>query len=381
MPDTIDHKSRAHALLSASSSARWLACPASAVASEAYPSQDTAYTREGTLAHEVAEANVRLKLGLPAKELPKGEFPAEMLRCADEYAAFVQEHITDPSATVLLEQRVDFSDWVPDGFGTCDCILIQGSTMTVIDYKYGAGVKVDAGGNTQLMLYALGALNDYGIAYDIEDVEMYIFQPRMDNISVMKDKASTVRHWADTVVKKVAEMAIHGKGGYHPGRHCQFCPHAGRCRSLSAQCREFVETRQGKMKVEVLAPFEIAEVLRMEPMITIWLKAVKERALNSMLSGEAVPGYKVVEGKLGNRKWRDDMEVLSTLREAGYTDAEVTETKLLSPAGMDKALGKKRVESLLSGYIDRSPGAPTIVPETDKRPALDRTAEAIKDFE
>lgn len=360
-----NHSERAHALLSASSAHRWLACPSSAVAAEAYPDQDTEFTREGTLAHEVAESFARgVTDGL-------GAIPTEMLEHAKAYRDYIQEQIRDPAATVLLEERVDFSPWVPDGFGTCDCIILQGDTMTIIDYKYGQGVQVSAMDNPQMKLYALGALNDFGIAYDVTKVEMHIFQPRLDNISVDNLIVEELLEWAEKVVKPTAEKAYKGKGGYTPGDHCKFCPHAGRCRALTKVCTEYVEGHGLRVAVPVLAPHEVAEALRMEPLISLWLKRLKAQALSDLLEGKDVPGYKVVEGKPGNRKWTDELRVADLLKAEGYSPEEYTETKLLSPAGMDKLLGKKKAAELLAGYTDRAPGSPTIVPDTDKRPVYD----------
>lgn len=382
--NTIDHKSRAHALLSASSAHRWLNCPPSAVAAEAYANEDTEYTREGTLAHEVAELVARSGKDLTLDELREKLGKAvtvEMQACAFAYRDYIQELTKSPDAVVLLEQRVDFSPWVPEGFGTCDCIIIQGDTLTVIDYKYGVGVPVSAVDNPQMKLYALGALNDFGIAYDVEHVEMHIFQPRIDNISDDRLTVDELMAWAEKTVKPVAAKAVKGKGDYAAGSWCKFCPHAGRCRALSKTCTEYVTTHGYRVAVPILAPHETAEVLQMEPMIALWLKRVKAQALTTLLDGGEIPGWKVVEGKLGNRKWTDELQVLDALTQAGYRQEDVTETKLLSPAAMDKSIGKKRVVELLDSMIDRSPGAPTVVPASDKRPPLDRLAEAAKDFE
>ena len=368
-----NHNEREHALLSASSAHRWLACPPSAVAAEAYPDQDTEFTREGTLAHVVAE--LAAKFGrdhLPACVQEDTDVPQEMKDCAEGYRDYIQEQVKSDDAVILLEQRVDFSPWVPDGFGTCDCIIIQGDLLTIIDYKYGQGVPVSAEGNPQMKLYALGALNDYGIAYDVKRVEMHIYQPRLNNISSCSLMVEDLLEWAEKEVKPVAAKAAKGKGNYCAGAHCKFCPHAGRCRQLTKTCTEYVETHSLRVAVPVLAPHEVAEVLQMEPLISLWLNKVKKQALDTLLEGGEVPGYKVVEGKLGNRKWTDELQVAEKLTENGYEREEYTETKLLSPAAMDKALGKKKVADLLSGFIDRAPGAPTIAPASDKRPAYNR---------
>ena len=303
-----------------------------------------------------------------------------MVECAKGYADYIQELKQTNDAIVLLEQRVDFSPWVPEGFGTCDCILIQGDTLTIIDYKYGQGVAVSAVDNPQMKLYALGALNDYGIALDVARVEMHIFQPRINNISRDSLTVEELTAWAEKTVKPIAQKAIKGKGAYEPGEHCRFCPHSGRCRALTKVCTEYVTTHGIKASVPVLAPWEVAEVLRMKPLVSLWLKKVEAQALTDLLDGKEVPGYKVVTGKEGNRKWTDELQVAEALKAAGYSQEEYTETKLLSPAGMDKAIGKKKAAELLETFIGRSPGAPTVVPVTDKRPAYDRLAEAQKDF-
>ena len=366
-----NHNEREHALLSASSAHRWLACPPSAVAAEAYPDQDTEFTREGTLAHEVAEVYGRREFIRPS--LPDSpDITKEMIECAEGYADYISELTKSDDAVVLLEQRVDFSPWVPDGFGTCDCIIIQGDLLTIIDYKYGVGVPVSAEGNPQMKLYALGALNDYGIAYDVNRVEMHIYQPRLNNISSCSLMVEDLLEWAEKEVKPTATKAAKGKGDYCAGAHCKFCPHAGRCRQLTKTCTEYVETHSLRVAVPVLAPHEVADVLRMEPLVTLWLKRVKQQALDTLLEGGEVPGYKVVEGKLGNRKWTDELQVAEKLYSVGYEPEEITETKLLSPAAMDKVIGKKKAAELLSGFIDRAPGAPTIAPASDKRPAFNR---------
>ena len=374
----MDHKSRAHALLSASSAHRWLECPPSAVANEAYPDQDTFFTEEGTLAHEVAEFMARN--GYYDKKNAKDGVTVEMVECAKEYADYIEEHKKSNDAIVLLEQRVDFSPWVPHGFGTCDCIIIQNDTLTIIDYKYGQGVAVSAVDNPQMKLYALGAMNDYGIALDVKNIEMHIFQPRLNNISTDNLTVEALMEWADKTVKPVAEKAITGTGEYAPGEHCRFCQHGGKCRALTTLCTEYLETHGLRIALPVLAPHEVADVLRMEPMVTLWLKKVKDQALTTLMNGGELPGYKLVEGKLGNRKWKDEAEVAAALAPF-YSKEEYTETRLLSPAQMDKAIGKKKVTELLEGLIDRAPGSPTIAPITDNRPAYDRLAEAQSDFE
>ncbi len=393
--EAIDHSSRAHALLSASSAHRWLVCPPSAVAAEAYENEDTDYTKEGTIAHEVAEAITRAVLAkgcytktrwddgqitIEGKDWNAADVTEEMIECAEGYADYILEQTKNPDAVVLLEQRVDYSPWVPEGFGTADCIIIQGKTMDVIDYKYGKGVTVSAVENPQEKLYGLGALNDYGFAYDVEKIRLHIYQPRLNNISVDELSDYELLNWAEKTVKPTAQNAAKGKGKYNPGEHCRFCPHAGRCRALTKICTEYVETHGIKAGIETLAPWEVAEVLRMEPLVSLWLKRVKDQALTTMLNGGDVPGYKVVAGR-GSRGWTDDLEVAALLKANGYTPEEITKTELRSVADMEKTIGKKKVAELLACQIETKTGAPTVAPESDKRPKYDRLAEAQKDFE
>ncbi|MGN1027805.1 MAG: DUF2800 domain-containing protein [Faecousia sp.] len=376
MSELKDHSSRAHALLSASSSDRWLKCPPSAVAASIYPSADTVYTREGTLAHEVAEALARGA----SVDVSSPDITTEMLRCAEEYADYIREQVKDDGAVVLLEQRLDFSPWVPGGFGTGDCIILQGRRLDVIDYKYGQGVAVSAVGNTQMRLYGLGALNDFGYIYDVDEVTLHIFQPRMNNVSVEPLTREVLLAWGEEI-KPIAALAAKGEGEMSSGPHCRFCPHAGVCPELAMSCLMSYDASGGKVAVPTMPRWMMSTILEEKPVITAWLKAVEDRALADLLEGRDVPGFKVVEGKLGNRKWSDEKKVSAALDAAGYGPDEYTETLLLSPAKMDKALGKKKVSELLSDLIDRSPGAPTVVPLSDKRKPLDRLAEAKKDFE
>lgn len=369
MSKTINHSSRAHALLSASSAHRWLACPPSAVAQELYPpGKPSEQALEGTLAHEVAEIVVSASLNRPFADLPNGH-TQEMVDHANGYRDYIFELITDPNALILLEQRVDFSPWVEDGYGTADCIIIQGNTMDVIDYKFGKGVPVSAKDNPQEMLYGLGALNDYGFAYDIETVRLHIYQPRIGNISVDEHTAADLLRWGEDGVKPIARLAAKGEGDYLAGMHCRWCAHAGKCPKLTETCSSYVKHHDMTIKVPTLAPWEVAEVLEREALITMWLKRVKETALGGMLNGEQIPGYKVVEGKAGNRKWGDELITYNVLVEAGLDQKDITETKLLSPSALEKTLGKKRVAELVGDHIKREPGSPAIAPVTDKRPA------------
>lgn len=377
----INHSDRAHALLSASSSSRWLNCPPSAVAATMYEDADTDYTREGTLAHEVAEIVARSVLeGRDGYPLPWAEgVTTEMIQCAEAYAEYIQELITDDNAVVLLEQRLDYSPWAPEGFGTGDCIIIQGHRLDVVDYKFGKGVAVSAVGNSQMGLYGLGALNDFGDIYEIHEVGMHIFQPRMNNISADVMQATELLSWGE-VVKPIAQKAAEGKGKYFAGEHCRFCPHAGKCPTLAASCMKVVNAHGGTAAVSTLTPWMVADILRHEPMLSSWLNAVKDRALTALLNGEEVPGYKVVSGR-SSRVWSDADAACEVLSKANYSAEEyMTQPELLSPAKLEKAIGKKKAAELVGHLIGLKAGSPTVAPETDKRPAYDRQAEIRKDF-
>ena len=380
MSELNDHSTRAHAILSASSSHRWLECPPSAMAATKYKDEESPYALEGTLAHEVAEALAWNKM--PADFDGREDVTPEMIRYGTEYRDYLWEHLTELHDRVfMLETRVDFSPWVPDGFGTCDALMVQGTKMDIFDYKYGIGVPVYAKENPQMKLYALGALNDYGFMLDVDEIEMHIFQPRIGNVNSWKTTTAEIVEWAEKVVKPTAKLAKAGKGKYKAGEHCKFCPHAGKCRTLTKTCTDFIDNHGVRQSLPVLAPFEIAEVLKMEPVISNWLRHVKSQALNDLLEGKEIPGYKAVEGRLGNRKWADEDKVIDILQNAGYGPDDYFETKLKSPAGIDTLVGKKKASELLCEAITREPGAPSIALETDKRPSITNKDIVLKDFE
>lgn len=387
MTKTIDHQSRDHALLSASGAELWLNCPASAIANEQYPNEGTEYTQEGTIAHEVAQVyaeavlNVaghsELDAGLEALRRKWGAevITREMLECAEGYAAYIQERTTD-TAVVLLEQRLDFSPWVPEGFGTGDCIIIDNGVLTIIDFKYGQGVAVESEGNPQMRLYALGAINEYGMVYDFDAVVTSIYQPRINNISEARMSAADLLDWGETVVKPTASEAFGPNARYNAGPHCRkFCKHAGRCQALTAYCSDFVETHGLRVAVPHLTDDQYLEIVQMEPLLKMWLDRTTRAATDAILGGDRIPGLKVVEGR-SLRKWSDEDKVENLLHAGGYGHDEILEQPTLKTvAAMEKSLGKKKVAELVGDLIVKAPGKPTLVLASDKRPDYDPGAD------
>lgn len=363
-----DHKSRAHALLSASSAHRWMHCPMSATAEAIEEDRETDYAAEGTLAHEVAEwyASGRSKTDNLDKGLDDGVTP-EMLEFGQAYRDYIKEH-DHGSAEILLEQRLDFSPWVPEGFGTGDCLILEDGHLTIIDYKYGQGVPVSAENNDQMRCYALGAINDYGALYDISKVTMCIFQPRINNVSEWEQTTEELMAWAEKELKPAAEKAFSGKGGYSAGPWCKFCNHAGKCRKLANTCTTTFELYGKKRKIESLAPFEIDEILRTQPLIELWLKRVYETAMQKLMAGEEIPGQKLVEGR-STRKWDQPATVQNELSAVLDPSEFMTEPELMSPAQLEKSIGRKKVAELVGNYIVKAPGKVGIAPSEDKRPA------------
>ena len=385
----IDHGSRSHALLSASGAELWLNCPASALANEQYAQETSEYAQEGTIAHEVAEVYAKAcldKAGHSQLDAELNELRAkwgeaitgEMLECAAGYAAYIQEHMSDKSV-VLLEQRLDFSNWVPEGFGTGDTCIIDDGMLTIIDYKYGQGVAVESEGNPQMRLYALGAINDYGCIYDFDKVRMSIYQPRINNISEACMDVKDLLNWAETVVMPAAAEAFSGEATYHAGPHCRkFCQHAGRCPTLTKHCSDFVESHGLQAHIPHLADEDYLLVMQMEPLIRMWLDKVTRTATEQILQGKPIAGLKVVEGR-ALRKWSNDDAVFDALVGMGHFADDLLEPrKVLSVAAMEKALGKKKVADQVGSYITKNPGKPTLVLASDKRPDYDPGADFEK---
>ncbi len=380
----LNHKGRAHAFLGASKAELWLNCPGSATANSQYEREESAYAAEGTAAHEVAQTILEscLRCGFNVDGYEEGtdlngkpEVTLEMMECAQGYCEYIQE-LMPPGGTVLVEQRLDYSTWVPGGFGTADCIVIAPDIITVVDYKYGKGVAVSAEDNPQMKLYALGVIQSFDCVYDFSTVRMAIYQPRMNNVSEYTLTVAELLDWAKNVVAPVAAKAYEGSEEYHAGPWCQkFCQHAGRCRALTVYCSDFVRTHGGLTAVPHLAPEEYLEIFQAKPLIETWLKKTLAAATDSILAGNPVEGLKVVEGR-SSRKWADPEAVEQFMQTEEYDqDAYMEPAKLMTPAALEKSLGKKKVAELLGDRIVKSPGNPTLVLASDKRKAYDPGAD------
>ncbi|WP_302681528.1 DUF2800 domain-containing protein [uncultured Megasphaera sp.] len=369
-----------HAVLSASSSYRWLACPPSAQECAKLPDVSSEFARQGTDAHRLCEYKVLSALGRDAADPTKGLtfFDEEMAECTDEYAQYVMEQVEAAKAVcrdplVLIEQRLDFSRWVSGGFGTGDCVIVADDTLTVIDFKYGLGVLVDAEKNSQMMCYALGALQLFDGIYDIHQVSMTIFQPRRDNVSTYCLDKDELLHWAETVLKPTAELAAKGEGEYQAGDHCRFC-------KIKATCRKRAEYNLELAQYDFAVPStlqdeEIEAVLERADELVNWAGDVKEYALQQALSGKQWEGWKLVEGR-SNRRYVNEDAVAAAVEKAGF---DPYEKKLLGITAMTKQLGKKRFEELLSNLVEKPQGKPVLVPESDKRPAMHTAADDFND--
>ena len=360
-----------HAVLSASSSERWIKCPPSARLCENYEDKGSNFAAEGTCAHSLCEARLKQALGIPTEDPVENLswYNEEMEDCAQGYVSYVTELLAEAKKTcsdpvILIEQRVDFSRWVKEGFGTADLILIADGVMNICDYKHGAGVEVSAEGNTQMRLYALGGLEIFDGIYDIEEIKMTIYQPRKSNISVDTITKAELYDWADEVVVPKAELAYAGLGDFSCGEHCRFC-------KAKAECRERANANLELAKFDFKLPAlledeEIADILGKLDAFTAWASDIKEYALQQAISGKEWSGWKLVEGR-STRKYTNEALVASTVEGAGF---DPYEHKVLGITSMQKMLGKTRFEELLAPYLEKPQGKPTLVPASDKRPAM-----------
>ena len=366
---------KGHAILSASSSYRWLHCPPSARLCESYADKGSDYAAEGTDAHALCEYKLRKALGLEAEDPTENLtwYNEEMDDCANGYAAYVLEQVeaakqvcADP--VVLIEQRVDFSRWVEQAFGTADALIIADGTLKICDYKHGLGILVRAEENSQLMCYALGALELFDKIYDIDMVSMTIYQPRRDNVSTYELSKDGLYRWADEVLKPTAELAFTGDGSFLCGEWCGFCKAKNDCR---ARAEANLALAQYEFKLPpLLTDEDIEDILAKVDELVAWASDIKEYALQQATSGKSWSGWKLVEGR-SNRKYVNDSVVADVVEHAGF---DPYERKVLGITAMQKMLGKSRFDELLSPYIEKPQGKPTLVPESDKRPAMSTAA-------
>lgn len=370
----------AHALLSPSSSERWISCPPSALKNAAVADTSSSYAQQGTDAHALCEYKVNKALGHhvqdPTTDL--NYFDEEMAEHTDAYCEFIMEQVQGAKQTcadplILVEQRLDFSRWVQDSFGTADCIIVADGILTVVDFKYGLGVLVEAEGNPQMRMYALGALNLFENLYDIHTIRTIIFQPRRDNVSIAEISKNDLLTWADEILIPAAELAAKGEGEYKAGKHCQFC-------KVKATCRKRAEYNLEMAKYDFVVPDtlddeEISVILDRADTFISWVNDVKEYALEQAINGHSFPGYKVVEGR-SNRKYTDESAVADVVINAGF---DPYEKKLMGVTAMSKMLGKKQFNTLLGSFIDKPKGKPTLVPQSDKRPVWNTAQEDFKE--
>ena len=360
-----------HAVLSASSSHRWLNCSPSARLEQEFEDRETEAAAEGTAAHALCEHKLCRALKMQSRK-PISKYDCEEMDThTDNYVQFVletiaqaKEHCADP--IINIEQRLDFACYVPHGFGTGDCIIIADKTLHIIDFKYGQGVLVEAEQNPQMMLYALGALRIYDTLYDIEDVAMTIYQPRRENISTWTITVSNLLSWAENELVPKAKLAFDGKGEYMPGPWCTFCKAAVKCR---ARAEEKLALAQYEFaQPPLLTDAEIEEILGKLDDLTRWADEIKSYAQDAALNhGKQWHGYKVVEGR-SVRKYSDEEAVIEAANAAGYHD--IFRKTLLPITEMEKLMGKQEFAEVLSGLIIKPAGKPTLVPITDKRPAM-----------
>jgi len=370
-----------HALLSASSSHRWLNCPPSARICESYEDKGSDYAAEGTDAHSLCEYKLKTALDMKAQDPTENltYYSEEMEDCANGYAAYVLELVeaakknsSDP--VILIEQRLDYSRFVESGFGTGDCVIVADGTLNILDYKHGRGILVEADNNPQMMLYALGALEIFDFIYDIETVCMTVYQPRRSSVSTFTLSKDDLYQWAEDTLKPAAELAYAGNGDYQCGEWCQFC-------KAKHDCRKRAEYNLELAKFDfqlppLLTDEDVGEILGRVDGLVSWATDIKDYALQAAVGGKEWDGWKLVEGR-SNRRYTDEAVVAETVAAAGF---DPYERKVLGVTAMTSLLGKKRFEEVLGGYIEKPQGKPTLVSESDKRPAINTAKQDFNDY-
>lgn len=383
------HKDRAHALLSASGAHRWMNCTPSAVLESEFPDTTSEAAKEGTLAHEMAEAKLqhlfntqsyrKATLTRTLNKIKKNElYQPEMDGYTDDYVAYIRKAAMEFEKTpyIAIEKRLDLTAYIPDGFGTADCVMIGERTLHIIDLKYGKGVPVSAEDNPQLLIYALGALEAYKMLFAIDTVKISIVQPRIDNTNSSAYSVSLLRDWGEDV-KELANIAIKGEGDYAPGDWCRFCRARQQCRARADKNIELAFD-VGK-KPPLITNDEVGEYLRKGEDVAKWLTELQDYALTECLAGRDVDGYKAVEGR-GSRAWIDMDAAFEAIIEEGTDEAMLYERKPLTLAQVEKLMGKAHFADVAGEYVVKSPGKPTLVPSTDKRQAITNKITANEAF-
>lgn len=369
-----------HAVLSASSAHRWLHCTGSPLLEKEFPDTTSVYAQEGTLAHELCE----LKLKKYTTVMPKGTYTRahnkimkselwqnEMEGTSEAYLEYVKGIMLacEIAPAVLIEKRVDFSRYVPEGFGTADCLILAGDTLHVIDYKHGKGVVVDADHNPQMMLYALGAMSELSLLYRFKSVHMTIVQPRVNNISEFTMPADELVEWGESVVKPRAEAAISGNGTFEAGDWCRFCRAKQQCKTRYESNDSLYPELSAQHDPRLITLKELGEYLKRGKDMAAWLEDMREYALSESLAGADVPGWKAVEGR-GSRAFTDTDEAVDILIKNGIDESVLYERRVLTLAQMEKAVGKKAFGEIVGNLVVKNPGKPTLVEESDKRPKI-----------
>ena len=369
-----------HAILSASSAARWIACPPSARLNAAKADTPSEYAAQGTDAHALCEFKLRKALGERVRDPTKklAAYDSEMEECAEDYTQFVMGLVSQfreesMDTLVSVEQRVDFSQYVPEGFGTADTLIVSGKTVCICDFKYGKGIEVSADHNPQMMCYALGCVQMFDGLYDIDNVLMVIVQPRLSNLSEFTISKTDLLEWAETTLIPAAKLAYAGEGEFTAGDHCRFCKAKATCRKRAEYNLELA--RYDFEMPPALEDAEVEAILAKADALAAWVGDIKEYALQQAIQGKQWTEWKLVEGR-SNRKYTDEAAVAKAVAEAGF---EPYERKLLGVTAMTSLLGKTKFEELLGSLVVKPQGKPTLVPMSDKRPAMNAAAEDFKD--
>lgn len=384
----IDHSSRKHALLSASGASRWLNCTPSPRLEESFENKSSPYAAEGTLAHEFAEINLKLQLKLItkaaynklAKPLKVDEFYSEeMEEHVQKHVDYVIQQFTEAKrktkdAILSIEEKIDLTHFIKDGFGTNDDVIIADGVLEVIDLKYGKGVRVSAEDNAQLKLYGLGALRAHELMYDIHTIRLTVTQPRLDSISTWELSTEELNTWGEAVVKPQAIKAYVGDGEQTPGDWCRFCKAKAKCKEFAVTNLELVKrdfANDLECEVEdskLLTDDELIQIYKVLPQIQHWINGVSSYILDEALKGKKWAGHKLVEGR-SNRKWSDEGKVKDILLANKYKEEDFTsDPKLLGIGKIEKLVTKPKFNLLLGEVVIKPEGKPTLVDKADKRP-------------